>query len=103
MTKKKYGLNYGLPVIESGDKILCPRCYKHVYTASQDLRYGDTVKARHFEATEGVPQLVDHQAAMTVCCGVAWMINGSLHTNKGWMPYDPYGSRLAQHEKDLLT
>ncbi len=82
-------LGFGLPIIRSGDRVLCPKCGRRLYIVTKDIRYGDIIKAEYFAEIEEVPKTKPLTPALSICCAKPWIWNGAVHTDRGWLPHKP--------------
>ena len=82
-------------LIKAGEKILCPKCLMEIYVVTQDLKYGDKIASAYFESIQNRASPPPNSLAISKCCKVSWMLEGSLFTNRGWIPYIPSLYRVS--------
>jgi hypothetical protein len=82
-------------LIRAGEKIICPKCLSELYRVTQDLHYGEMVKSAYFESIETKEHPKERSAAISKCCKIPWMTEGSLFTSRGWIPYIPSLYRVS--------
>lgn len=93
------------PVINKGDKILCPQCKEPLLLVDQDLFAGDIISPNKFTLLNDDIVLEKGHNSLSPCCNKSWGRDlvkrdehgrivsrgpAALYTQDGWKPFDPF-------------
>ncbi len=72
-------------MIKEGTKILCPKCFRHLFTTARDIFANDKICADMFIAGEQEVPAYGEEMKCHTCKEDSWWFHyGALHTEFGW-------------------
>jgi hypothetical protein len=74
-------------MVYKDEKVICPVCKTPIATVLQDMFEGSKIDVTCFQFLRW--NYSEGQQAVCKECQSEWCLNGALHVERGWVPYNP--------------